>query len=205
MAPWWPFLLRPHVLSDAFLACRKKEVICPVLPVDLSSLQTCLGSHFLNTTSGLFPSALLISFCVVVDIANEIISTLYRRYLWTRIVKKLGGKHHFFWESKLSWMSTFLCPTDGVRQLCSPPAASQPHPPPGLWNRCFPANVCFHQCGPQRRGESHTRATLAKTLTNRSLTPVKARPQTHTSTKLGCLWKTTWEIRSLSHVTPTIM
>lgn len=82
-------------------------------------------------------------------------------------------------------MSTFLCPTDGVCQLCSPPAASQPHPPPGLWNRCFPANVCFHQCGPQRRGESHT--------------PVEARPQTHASTKLGCLWKTTWEIRSLSY------
>lgn len=51
-------------------------------------------------------------------------------------------------------MSIFLCPADGVRQLCSSPAASQPHPPPGLWNRCFPANMRFHQRGPQSRGES---------------------------------------------------
>lgn len=42
---------------------------------------------------------------------------------------------------------------DGVCQLCPPPAALQPHPPPGLWHRCLPANVCLHQCGAQRGGK----------------------------------------------------
>lgn len=59
----------------------------------------------------------------------------------------------YFFEITGLNLCVYPCFTDGVCQLCPPPAALQPHSPPCLWHRCIPAHVCLHLCGAQRRGK----------------------------------------------------